>query len=308
MLPLFPLASEMVKYFIGDPGVPVTGANGETTYPLVPIAIGVYSTAFNIFNTILLFPFISVFDRVLSRVGANAVDDVEDYAQPKFLDPRHDGALTTGLPAIRSETARYLAASALFLDMARNPKRVPGAADEHAVATDILNREIRRYTAAMFTPGLPYARADLLASLIEEEDFTASLGQTLHQIARRAERETFSLPGRDLVDATVDQVAAAMALIAPGATAGAQPAASLEANQPVLLALREKCLRLGEELPWGERGAILAILGSAERAFFLIDRIDAERRSVSREAPAERPAAEPSSPAMGGAPIPAPAE
>jgi phosphate:Na+ symporter len=29
------------------------------------------------------------------------------------------------------------------------------------------------------------------------------------------------------------------------------------------------------------------LLGSAERAFFLIDRIDAERRSVSRETPAE---------------------
>ena len=49
--------------------------------------------------------------------------------------------------------------------------------------------------------------------------------------------------------------------------------------------MRERCLRLGAELPWVERGAILALLGSAERAFFLIERIDAERRSVSRAVP-----------------------
>ena len=47
----------------------------------------------------------------------------------------------------------------------------------------------------------------------------------------------------------------------------------------------EADLRLGAELPWVERGAILALLGSAERAFFLIERIDAERRSVSRAVP-----------------------
>ena len=51
---------------------------------------------------------------------------------------------------------------------------------------------------------------------------------------------------------------------------------------PALLTLRERCLQLGAELPWAERGAILTLLGSAERAFYLIERIDAERRSVSR--------------------------
>ena len=49
------------------------------------------------------------------------------------------------------------------------------------------------------------------------------------------------------------------------------------------LALRDRCLRLGAELPWAERGAILTLLGSAERAFYLINRIVEERQSVSRE-------------------------
>jgi phosphate:Na+ symporter len=140
MLPLFPLACELLKYFLGDPGAPTTAANGEVTYPLVPIAVGVYSTVFNIFNTALLFPFIGIFERVLSRVGHSLADDVEDYSQPKFLDPRHDGSLSTGVRAVQQETARYLKAAAEFIAIARGAEDAPDDADEHYAAIDILNR------------------------------------------------------------------------------------------------------------------------------------------------------------------------
>ena len=69
--------------------------------------------------------------------------------------------------------------------------------------------------------------------------------------------------------------------------------------------LRERCLKAGADLPWAERGAILTLLGSAERAFFLIERIDAERRSVSRYVPEQAAARE--APGLGGA-MPVPAE
>ena len=46
-------------------------------------------------------------------------------------------------------------------------------------------------------------------------------------------------------------------------------------------------MSLGTELSWEERGAILELLGSAERAFFLINRIDMERASVPRPVVAE---------------------
>jgi phosphate:Na+ symporter len=77
---------------------------------------------------------------------------------------------------------RYVEAARLFLDIARRPKPTPGAAREHQNAIDILSRDIRRYTAAMFKPDMPYAQADMLASLVEEEDFTASLGETLSRL------------------------------------------------------------------------------------------------------------------------------
>lgn len=79
MLFLFYPAIEVLKYamnwFGGDPGVAVL-VDGKETFPLVPVAVGLFSTAFNIFNTLLLFPFVGTFERFLSRIGRTAEEDI----------------------------------------------------------------------------------------------------------------------------------------------------------------------------------------------------------------------------------------
>ena len=163
---------------------------------------------------------------------------------------------------------------------------------EHYAAIDILSREIRSYTAAMFRPDMPHDQADLVASLIEEEDLTASLGETLYQIARRVERQPFSAgrPGAGRRHARSGR--RAMRAITP--PTGAAPHVSAEAARRAARACgaARALPEAGAELPWAERGAILTLLGSAERAFYLIERIDAERRSVSRSVPTAQPAQE----------------
>jgi phosphate:Na+ symporter len=289
MLPLFFPSMQLLTWVMGfmggDPGTPVM-VDGKETFPLVPVAVGLYSTAFNIFNTALLFPFVGVFERVLSRVGHSAAEDVEDYSVTRFLDPAKGGELSTGVPLVQQELRRYLRACEQFIAIARQDKAAPEDAQTHYAASDVLSRDIRNYTAAMFRPNLPYAQVDLLASLIEEEDFAASLGETLYQVARRIERQPFSATGRGLVNAVVDQISKDIQLLTESGRHPVGAVASVESRQQFLLATRESCLRLGpEELSWQERGAVLALLGSAERAFFLINRIDAERRSVPRELP-----------------------
>ena len=300
-IPLFFISMDVLtwamQWFGGDPGVPVI-KDGKETFPLVPVAVGLYSTFFNIFNTLLLFPFVGVFERVLSRVGATSAEDIEDYSQPRYLVKAHDHA--EAVQAIRRETGRYLEAARLFIDIASGKPDAPDKIEEHYAAIDILNRDIRAYTSGMFTPEMPYARADLVASLIEEEDFTASLGETLYQIARRIERQPFGEQGRKLVDTVLDKVSETLATIVPIGQERAPATGMAEARNAELLALRERCLRLGSELPWVERGAILALLGSAERAFFLIERIDAERRSVSREIAAAPAGAKAGEAGLGG--------
>jgi hypothetical protein len=60
----------------------------------------------------------------------------------------------------------------------------------------VLGRDIRSYAASLFASGMERAQADLVASLIEEADFAASFGETLHQVARRVQREQFSPEAR----------------------------------------------------------------------------------------------------------------
>ena len=294
MLPLFYPSMQLLTwamgFFGGDPSTAVV-VDGKDTFPLVPVAIGLYSTVFNIFNTLLLFPFVGVFERVLSRIGHTADDDVEDYSTTRFLDPNKGGDLVTGVPLVQQELARYMRACSLFIATARGDKTAPTDAQTHYVAIDVLSRDIRRYTAAMFKPGMPYSQVDLLASLIEEEDFSASLGETLYQVARRVERQPFSKAGRELIDLVVEQIQQDLRLVTEQSPA---VPADIAERERFLLGARERCLRLGpDELSWEERGAILALLGSAERAFFLINRIDAERRSVPRKVSSTEESARP---------------
>lgn len=280
MLPLFQPAMLLLEwamtFFGGDPGVAVM-RDGKETYPLVPVAVGVYSTGFNIFNTALLFPFVGVFERVLSRVGHSITDDIEDYSISRFLDRAKNDRLATGVPLVKQEMDRYLSAVKLFLAIARKQANAPSDAGDHHAAIDILSRDIRGYTAAMFKNDMPEREADLLASLIEEEDFTASLGETLYQVARRIERWQFAPAARELVDATVSQIEDMLQAV----LVDAQHNGAAEREQ-FLIETRSRTLQLGSDVSWPERGAVLELLGSAERAFFLIERIAAERRSVPR--------------------------
>ncbi|CAG7857721.1 hypothetical protein MCAMS1_02653 [biofilm metagenome] len=281
MLPLFPVGIWLVKSFLGDPGE-MKLVDGVETYPLVPIAVGIYSTVFNIFNTAVLFPFIGVFERILLKIGHNAADDKEDYSMPKFLDPAKQMIPEQAIPAVQNEINRYLGATSQFLATARGLPEGPEDSLEHSDIVDILSREIRQYTAGMFDKQVTPAQADLYASLIEEADFAASLGNNLYQICRRIERVPFSDAGRKLVNGLLDQISDAMArLNEENASAGIMPEQT-KAQLAYLVDLRHRCLQCGEELPSVDRGAFLALLGSAERAFLLIERIDSERRSVQR--------------------------
>jgi phosphate:Na+ symporter len=304
-VPLFFISMDVLRWamgwFGGDPGVPVL-VNGRETFPLVPVAVGLYSTVFNLFNTALLFPFTGVFERVLLKVGASSADDEEDYSVPKYLAADQIGDLPRAVPALQQEIERYLQGGALFLDAARGVANAPRDIDAHHLALDVLSRDTRSFAARLFTPGMPHAQADLVASLIEEDDFAASLGDTLYQVARRVKRQEFKPEARALVDAMLDHVAAAIAPVLPGASGSTERAGP---RDEALLELRARCLRLGDAIAPEERGAILALLGSAERAGLTIARLDAERRSVPRVVAADAAPAARDLPMGGAAAVPA---
>jgi phosphate:Na+ symporter len=278
-LPLFFPAIEILRwamgFFGGDPGVAVM-VNGRETYPLIPVAVGMFSIAFNVFNTAILFPFTGVFERALLRIGHQAADEGEDYSTPKHLAADQLSDISRAVPALQSELSRYMEGSALYLAAVRGDAAAPADLDKHRDALDILSRDMRSYAAALLQFGL---HADLVASMIEEADFAASVSETLHQVARRVRREAFAADATPLVEEMLAHLAGEMARFVPGAALSPPRTASRDEE---LLALRERCLALPASVPLAQRGAILALLGSAERALVLMARLDAERRSVPR--------------------------
>ncbi len=282
-IPLFFVAMDALRWimmnFIGDPSAPVI-LDGRETYPLVPVAVGIYSIFFNIFNTALLFPFVGTFERVLNRIGG--VDEGEDYSIPKYLKAEQLGDMQQAVPALGQELQRYLEGASLHLASARGEMGTPSKLEEHHAALDQLGRDTRSYASRLFLPDAPPAEQDLVASLIEEVDFAGAVEEQLWQIGRRIKRETFSPDSRALVDEMLDHVTRSLAQLLPNAPAGEPRDAP---RDEMLLDLRTRCLRLNGGLKQAERGAVLALLGSAERVLMLIARLDAERRSVPRVAP-----------------------
>jgi phosphate:Na+ symporter len=282
-IPLFFIAMDALRWvmmtFIGDPSAAVI-VGGRETYPLVPIAVGIYSIFFNVFNTALLFPFVGTFERVLNRIGG--ADETEDYSIPKYLKAEQLGDMQQAVPALGQELQRYLEGASLHLAAARGEAGTPSKLEEHHAALDQLGRDSRSYASRLFLPDAPAAEHDLVASLIEEVDFAGAVEEQLWQIGRRVKRETFSPEARALVDEMLDHVTRSLAQLLPNAPAGELRDTP---RDEMLLDLRGRCLRLNGALKQAERGAVLALLGSAERVLMLIARLDAERRSVPRVVP-----------------------
>jgi phosphate:Na+ symporter len=284
MLPLFypsmTLLTWVMGFFGGDPATPVV-VDGKETFPLVPVAVGIYSIAFNVFNTALLFPFINVFERVLSRIGHTSAEDEEDFSLPRHLKPALAGDVSTGVQAVQLEMQRYRDASRLFLRVARDPDFKLDEKD-HNARLDSLSREIRRFTASMLKPDTPAAQANLLGSLIEEEDFTASLVETQHQMLRRFNRIELSETSKGMALDILKRAETDLdAMLSDRITAGEMHALR-EKQHHDILQTRERALSPKTSLNWQQRGALLELLGTLERAFTIAERINAERQSVSR--------------------------
>lgn len=282
VLALFFPAIHVLQWAMGifgqDPGQAVM-IDGKETFPLVPVAVGFFSIFFNIFNVIRLFPFVGTFERVLRRIGAGKDEDIEDYAQPRYLDSSVVRDFNAAVPALQQETMRSLDAGILFLDIARGKANAPKEAAEHYQAVDTLSRETRSYSAHLFHEDLSRDQMDLVASMIEEVDFTGSLTESLYQIARRMQREEFTPAGHAFLEDGLTRLDAQLAQLRHG------PGPALPAgHSPELdfVELRWRVIDSGS-VAAGEKGAILALLGSIERAGALVDRIAAERASVERD-------------------------
>ncbi|MFT3876545.1 MAG: Na/Pi symporter [Propioniciclava sp.] len=278
--PAITVLTWVMGFFGGDPGVPVI-TDGQETFPLVPVAVGLFSIFFNIFNVVIMFPFVNQMERFLLRIGHTSEEDLEDYTQPRYLDRAALADYGRAVPLMQAESARLMHGAAVFLDIARGKPDVPKDPGEHYAAVDALAREIREYSAHLFRNDLDRDQMNLVASMIEEVDFTGSLAETLNQIARRVKRERYSDAGNAFVETALGRLESTLHLLEGPET----PQPHVERDGSQLAAF--EAVRWGvidsAEVPANEKGAIIALLGSIERAEGLVARVLAERASLDRD-------------------------
>ena len=287
MLPLFFPAMQLLTwamgFFGGDPGVPVL-RDGKETFPLVPVAVGLYSTSFNIFNTLLLFPFVGVFERVLSRVGHTSSEEVEDYSMSAVsrpwqaaragdrypAGPAGNGALCRRRQAVSRDRPQGEGGAGQRQGPSGGPRHSEPRHPEVHGGDVQAGHAVRR--------SRPAGEPDRRGGFHRQPRGNAVPGGAPRGspgvLARR------QAAGR--CDARPDCRVMRMITVVPDGNGSALDPPSDEERRQFLPSTRQRCLQLGAALSWEERGAILELLGSAERAFFLIERIDGERRSVPR--------------------------
>lgn len=301
--PAIALLEFLMKLFVGDPGAPVV-VDGQETFPLVPVAVGAFSIFFNIFNVVILFPFVNVFEKVLTRIGHSSDEDLEDYSVSTFLDGTVKKDISRALPAMQNEAKRLMTASAVFLGIARGDKDAPKSADDHLTAVDGLARQIRDYAAEALQGDVDREQMNEVADLIEEVDYTGSLNEGMHQVARRLARDEFSEAGRSLLDEGLGALSDAIEEMTgplPADVAAAAGEDEVDASaepdtavaSPVIgaaatfEALRWRVIDAAD-VPSNEKPAILALVGSMSRNSALAARIASLRETL--DGALERPA------------------
>jgi hypothetical protein len=116
--------------------------------------------------------------------------------------------------------------------------------------------------------------------MIEEVDFTGSLNEVLYQIARRVKREDLSGASSTLLDVALMRLDDKLAGILTIGTDSTSRPGPFDARRG-LTDIRWDVID-STSVPAAEKGAVLALLGSFERAEGLVDRIQEERASVDR--------------------------
>ena len=90
-----------------------------------------------IFNTLLLFPFVGVFERVLSRVGRTAAEDIEDYSMPKYLKRELSATSPRRCPPCSRRPSAISRPARCSSTSRAASKTAPSDPGEHYLATDI---------------------------------------------------------------------------------------------------------------------------------------------------------------------------
>ncbi len=172
MLPLFFFSMQLLEvamqWFGGDPGIPVM-VDGKETYPLVPVAIGLYSTGVQHLQHAAAVPLhrgvreIPVPRRPYRSRRHRGLFDAE-ISRSRFLG-RSCRRPSRPCSRRRCATSRPAPCSSTSRAAPNPPRRTPASTSSRSTSSTAISAPI---PASLFREDMPYDQLDLVASLIEE--------------------------------------------------------------------------------------------------------------------------------------------
>jgi len=276
---IFPLYEAWSAFLVGgDPGVPKV-IKGMTIYPLAPLAIAGFVTSYNIFNTLMLLPWVPQFTRLLTRIGSGRSAEIEDLSVPRFLFGKALEEPEMAISLLEKEQVRYRQALSGLLDGVCRPEQSsPRALATLRQSLDSLNREIIDFGERLCSRDLAANTATTVIDRLQTQETSTALVQGLLFLAETWDNNDLTEVSRqalarwiEALDALVQETVSALA------ETDAQQLEMLgrmTAQQgPNLETMRRRYLEDSDHFSARERQLLLAALGQIEGCIWLLNRL-----------------------------------
>jgi len=275
----FPLLTQFTALLVGgDPGL-ARVVDGVTSYPMAPVAIAAFVTSFNILSTLVMLPWISLWARLLNRIGSGAAAAVTDLAMPLFLFNRALEAPQAAVELMEKEQARYRQALPMLLDgICRNKGADPRTLARLRQSLNALHEAVSDFGERLCAREMTaQATADVI-HLVQIQETSAALArrlatlaETWGKLAPRGPTQPVALRWIEALDALLGETLEAFA------NRDGQHLALLRemtGNQgPHVENMRRRYLESSERFTVQERKDLLTILGKIEGCIWLLHRL-----------------------------------
>jgi len=282
MIPIFPWVINLVVVIMGvDPGAMVL-RDGVPTYPYAIGAIAIFSTLFNIINTLILFPAVPLLVRAVTAMAPDRPAD-EDIGRAQYIFPGATSEPGTALDLVEREQRRFVLQLPKYLEHARNAPSSTSCTELHGSLT-ALAREIESFLTDLTERDLVSSHSARLMTRLHYQELISSLEANLHQLVMSIRSVPSSDAMRELAYGFVEGLDAILYstidAIDSDDPADIDTLVRMTSDQgQVLQGMRETYLQRESGFTPTEKAAILHVTNVFERAVWIINRIGQLLRS-----------------------------
>ena len=203
MIPIFPLVIDVMVMAMGvDPGAMVMRDN-TPTFPYAMGAVAIFSTVFNVINTLILFPAVPLLVRLVTTLAPDSPADKEiGRAQYIFPDAIKDPG--TALDLVEKEQRRYVQQLPTYMEHARGGATASISSPQLHTSLSALGKELESFLRDLAEKNLVAPQSATLMTLMHHQELIITLESNLYQLVKLVQAAPASDAMRQLTQTFVE--------------------------------------------------------------------------------------------------------